>query len=112
MPKCQQEHDLSDFAQAARRKSDAANGAFVDTNGGIRHDVKARYIRRQQIINRWWLYVVLSKNPILLRHRKQAAGMELGVRSFASRAIMHGRCFRGDFGLMWSSLAVCARRVC
>jgi hypothetical protein len=85
-----QEHDMSSFAETARRKSDAVNNVFVDVNGAIRHDVKARYIRRQQIINRWWLYVVLSKNPILLRHRKQAAGMELGVRSFASRAILHG----------------------
>ena len=53
-----------------------------------------RYRSRQRVINRWWLLLVLTRNPILLRYRKQKTAVQLAPRVFALGCTLHGMALR------------------
>ncbi len=56
-------------------------------------------VRRQRVINRWWLYYMMSRNPSIIRYRKQvssAVRASPAFRCLDSRLCAAWRCCVGD----------------
>lgn len=64
-----------------------------------------RYRHRQRVINRWWLLLVMSKNPSLKFYRKSRATVQLAPRVLSMGCLLHGfvRISSTGFAGRWSS---------
>ncbi len=75
----------------------AAPGLLVlGVNPTLRDEMR-QYQRRHRIVNRWWLYVLLVKNPSLRQHRKTYFGPFLFKDRFIEGATKHGALRRNAF---------------